>query len=48
LHIPQSAVVIPGTRRMKNNDGFSIYCPIIIKYRDEKSDRSVTLEDALR
>ena len=48
LHIPQGAVVISGTRKMKNNDEFSIYCPIIIKYRDEKSDRSVTLEDALR
>ncbi len=48
LHIPQGAVVIPGTRKMKSNDEFSIYCPIIIKYRDEKSDRSVTLEDALR
>lgn len=48
LHIPQKAVVIPGSRKMKSNDKFSIYCPIIIKYRDEKSDRSVTLEDALR
>lgn len=48
LHIPQGAVVIPGTRRMKSNKEFSIYCPIIIKYRDEKSDKSVTLEDALR
>jgi len=48
LHIPQGAVVIPGSRRMKSNEKFSIYCPIIIKYRDEKSDRSVTLEDALR
>ncbi len=48
LHIPQGAVVIPGSRRMKSNEEFSIYCPIIIKYRDEKSDRSVTLEDTLR
>ena len=48
LHIPQGAVVIPGSRKMKSNEEFSIYCPIIIKYRDEKSDRSVTLEDALR
>jgi len=48
LHIPQRAVVIPGTRKMKSNEEFSVYCPIIIKYRDEKSDRSVTLEDALR
>ncbi|MDP8204635.1 MAG: 2,3,4,5-tetrahydropyridine-2,6-dicarboxylate N-succinyltransferase [Candidatus Tenebribacter mawsonii] len=48
LHIPAGAVVVPGTRKMKSNDDFSIYCPIIIKYRDEKSDRSVTLEEALR
>ncbi|MEA2097128.1 MAG: 2,3,4,5-tetrahydropyridine-2,6-dicarboxylate N-succinyltransferase [Candidatus Cloacimonadota bacterium] len=48
LHIPQGAVVIPGTRKMKSNDNFSLYCPIIIKYRDEKSDKSVTLEDTLR
>jgi len=48
LHIPRRAVVISGTRKMKSNDRFSIYCPIIIKYRDEKSDRSVILEDALR
>lgn len=48
LHIPQGAVVISGTRKMKKNNDFSVYCPIIIKYRDEKSDRSVTLEDALR
>ena len=48
LHIPQEAVVVPGTRKMKNNNDFSIYCPIIIKYRDEKSNIAVTLEDALR
>ncbi len=48
LHIPQGAVVVPGTRKMKSNNDFSIYCPIIIKYRDEKSDIAVTLEDALR
>ncbi len=48
LHIPQGAVVISGTRKMESNNDFSIYCPIIIKYRDEKSDRSVTLEDTLR
>ncbi|MDA3814405.1 MAG: 2,3,4,5-tetrahydropyridine-2,6-dicarboxylate N-succinyltransferase [Candidatus Cloacimonetes bacterium] len=48
LHIPQGAVVVPGTRKMKSNNDFSIYCPIIIKYRDEKSNIAVTLEDALR
>ena len=48
LHIPQGAVVISGSRKMKSNEKFSVYCPIIIKFRDEKSDRSVTMEDALR
>ncbi|MBT5420454.1 MAG: 2,3,4,5-tetrahydropyridine-2,6-dicarboxylate N-succinyltransferase, partial [Candidatus Cloacimonetes bacterium] len=48
LHIPEGAVVVPGSRKMKNNENFSIYCPIIIKYRDEKSNRSVILEEALR
>ena len=48
LHIPEGAVVVPGSRKMKSNEDFSIYCPIIIKYRDEKSDRSVILEEALR
>lgn len=48
LHIPAGAVVVPGSRKMKDNDNFSIYCPIIIKYRDEKSNRSVILENALR
>ena len=48
LHIPQGAVVISGSRKMKSNEKFSVYCPIIIKFRDEKSNRSVTMEDALR
>ena len=48
LHIPQRAVVVSGTRMMKSNNDFSIYCPIIIKYRDKKSNISVTLENALR
>lgn len=48
LHIPAGAVVVPGSRKLKSNDDFSVYCPIIIKYRDEKSDRSVILEDILR
>jgi 2,3,4,5-tetrahydropyridine-2-carboxylate N-succinyltransferase len=48
LEIPENAVVIAGTRKLKNNPDFSVYCPIIIKYRDEKSDVSVQLEDFLR
>ncbi len=46
--IPAGAVIVPGSRPLKGHEGFSVYCPIIIKYRDEKSDVSVTLEDLLR
>ncbi|MCK4654255.1 MAG: 2,3,4,5-tetrahydropyridine-2,6-dicarboxylate N-succinyltransferase [Candidatus Cloacimonetes bacterium] len=46
--IPERAVVIPGTRPLKSNPEFSVYCSIIIKYRDEKSEISVTLETELR
>ncbi len=46
--IPEGAVIVPGSRPLKGHEGFSVYCPIIIKYRDEKSDVSVTLEDTLR
>lgn len=46
--IPENAVVVAGSRPIKANASFHIYCPIIIKYRDEKSDRSVVLESLLR
>ncbi len=46
--IPENAVVVAGSRPLKSNPNFSVYCPIIIKYRDSKSDASVTLEEALR
>lgn len=50
--IPEGAVVIPGTRPVKSdwakNEGLSVSCPIIIKYRDEGSDASLELENALR
>lgn len=46
--IPAGAVVVPGSREMKNNLGFQVYCPIIIKYRDAKTDSSVQLEQDLR
>jgi len=48
LIIPENAVVISGSRKMKKDPDFSIYCPIIIKYRDSKSDTSVALEEILR
>tara|TARA_R100001143_G_scaffold63545_1_gene71637 strand:+ start:51689 stop:52444 length:756 start_codon:yes stop_codon:yes gene_type:complete len=50
--IPENAVVIPGTRPVGNSwaqqQGLSAACPIIIKYRDEGSDASLELENALR
>lgn len=46
--IPEGAVVVPGSRSIKNNPSFQIYCPIIIKYRDDKTELSVQLEHDLR
>lgn len=50
--IPERAIVVPGTRPVSSNwgklQGLSVSCPIIIKYRDEGSDASLELEDALR
>ena len=48
LTIPERAVIVSGTRPLKSNKDFSVYCPIIIKYRDEKTEASVTLESILR
>ena len=52
LEIPFGAVVIPGTRTLKGNFAekhqLQIASPIIVKYRDEKTDSSTALEDALR
>jgi 2,3,4,5-tetrahydropyridine-2-carboxylate N-succinyltransferase len=52
LEIPAGAVVVAGSRAITKGRGeelgLSIYMPIIIKYRDEKTDASVKLEDFLR
>jgi 2,3,4,5-tetrahydropyridine-2-carboxylate N-succinyltransferase len=52
LIIPEGAVVVPGSRsvaRGKGADwGLSLYAPVIVKYRDEKTDLSTALEDLLR
>ncbi|HZI17651.1 MAG TPA: 2,3,4,5-tetrahydropyridine-2,6-dicarboxylate N-succinyltransferase [Pyrinomonadaceae bacterium] len=52
LEIPAGAVVVPGSRRVENERGrewgLSLYAPVIVKYRDEKTDRAVRLEDYLR
>ena len=51
--IPENAVVVPGTRVIKTSgwagkEGLSISCAIIVKYRDEKTDKAVILEELLR
>ncbi len=52
LEIPAGAVVVQGSRAVSSGfgkeNGLSIYCPIIVKYRDEKTDASTKLEDYLR
>jgi len=52
LEIPFGAVVIPGARPMKGNfaeqHSLHVTTPMIVKYRDEKTDSSTALEEALR
>lgn len=52
LEIPEGAVVVSGTRAMNNpfaqEHGLSIATPIIVKYRDSKTDARTALESALR
>lgn len=52
LVIPEEAVVIAGARAITNGPGkdwgISVYTPIIVKYRDEKTDAKIQLEDLLR
>ena len=52
LEIPAGAVVVQGARQITSGfgreNGLSIYAPIIVKYRDEKTDASTKLEDYLR
>lgn len=52
LEIPFGAVVVPGSRPIKGafaeQHGLSIAAPLIVKYRDEKTDSATALEEALR
>jgi 2,3,4,5-tetrahydropyridine-2-carboxylate N-succinyltransferase len=52
LEIPPGAVVVPGTRAVETERGrewgLSVYAPVIVKYRDEKTDKSARLEEYLR
>src|ERR1700730_1296821 len=52
LEIPAGAVVVPGARAVQGDKGrewgLSLYAPVIVKYRDEKTDASTALESVLR
>lgn len=52
LRIPEGAVVVPGSRRSSDpfaeKHGLALYTPVIVKYRDDKTDAAAALEEALR
>ena len=52
LVIPENAVVVAGARAIPQGRGndwnLSLYTPVIVKYRDAKTDAKVQLEDLLR
>jgi 2,3,4,5-tetrahydropyridine-2-carboxylate N-succinyltransferase len=52
LEVPEGAVVVPGSRVVRKGApadwNLSLYTPVIVKYRDEKTDRGIELEDWLR
>jgi 2,3,4,5-tetrahydropyridine-2-carboxylate N-succinyltransferase len=52
LEIPSGAVVVPGARQVGSGwgaeQGLSLQTPVIVKYRDEKTDLATALEGWLR
>ena len=50
--LPEGAVVVPGARAVKGGfgaaEGLSLQTPVIVKYRDEKTDIATALESWLR
>ena len=52
LEIPEGAVVVPGARAVSSGwgkkHGLSLQTPVIVKYRDEKTDTATALEAWLR
>jgi 2,3,4,5-tetrahydropyridine-2,6-dicarboxylate N-succinyltransferase len=60
LEVPENAVVVPGSRAVRKDAAkgaarnevkdwnLSLYTPVIVKYRDEKTDKGIELEDWLR
>jgi 2,3,4,5-tetrahydropyridine-2,6-dicarboxylate N-succinyltransferase len=51
LEIPERAVVVPGSRPQESEQArkwnISLYTPVIVKYRDEKTEASIAIESAL-
>ncbi len=52
LEVPENAVVVPGSRAVKKGPvadwNLSLYTPVIVKYRDDKTDQRIELEEWLR
>ena len=50
LEVPENAVVVPGSRAVKKRAewNLSLYTPVIVKYRDERTDQRIELEEWLR
>jgi 2,3,4,5-tetrahydropyridine-2-carboxylate N-succinyltransferase len=52
LIVPENAVVVAGSRAVSRGKGaewgISLYTPVIVKYRDAKTDAKLKLEDYLR
>jgi 2,3,4,5-tetrahydropyridine-2-carboxylate N-succinyltransferase len=52
LEIPSGAVVVPGARRVSTGwgaeQGIALQTPVIVKYRDERTDVATALESWLR
>ena len=52
LVIPEEAVIIAGSRAITSGPGkdwgISVYTPVIVKYRDARTDAKIQLEDLLR
>jgi 2,3,4,5-tetrahydropyridine-2-carboxylate N-succinyltransferase len=52
LEIPAGAVVVPGARQVSSawgtEQGLSLQTPVIVKYRDNKTDAATALEEWLR
>jgi 2,3,4,5-tetrahydropyridine-2-carboxylate N-succinyltransferase len=52
LEIPADAVVVPGARSVTSkwgkSEGLSLQTPVIVKYRDDKTDSATALEGWLR